>query len=123
MRFRIFYIVSLAILGVLIGFALIRPATAGGEFSEVARERLIEAENKYIVEFAIINHEGTDTLYTINVSFDSYKFSQDVLIPNDRMFTYTHDIYTERLISGDISFAVYKAGEALPFEQVIYHLK
>ncbi len=121
--FRLIFVVSLAILGVLVGFALIRPATAGQEYSEVSREQLIRVANDYVVQFDIMNHEGEDRMYSINVSINGNKYSQDILILNGKKFTYAHHVYSEQLVNKDVSFAVYKEGESQPFEQITYHLK
>ncbi|GAH73090.1 unnamed protein product, partial [marine sediment metagenome] len=81
------------------------------------------AENEHIVEFDIINHEGEDKNYTINVLIDGKQYTENVLIPDGRMFTYIHHIYPDSVTEGDVSFAVYKEGEAAPFEQATYYLK
>lgn len=122
-RLKIIYIVSLAVLGVLVGLAVVRPATAGNGYTEVSREQLIQIENGYVIRFDILNHEGKEMVYTIRISFDDYRYSQDIAIPDGRGFTYAHNIYPDRLTQGDVSFTVYKAGEPSPFEEITYHLK
>ncbi len=122
-KLRIFYIVSLAILGVLIIFAVLRPMTAGKKYSEVQQEQLLQTENGCAIRFVITNHEGEDKAYTVKVSFGSYQFSQDVLIPDGNTFTYVHNLNPEQVTVGDIHFVIYKEGETAPFEQLTYHLK
>ena len=122
-RLKIIYIVSLVILGVLIAFTVFRPMAVGREYSEVQRAQLLEAENEYIVEFDIINHEGEDKNYTINVLIDGKQYNESVLIPNGRMFTYIHHIHPNSLTEGDVRIAIYKEGEATPFEKATYYLK
>jgi hypothetical protein len=121
-KLRLFYIASLVILGVLLVFAVFRPLATGSEYSEVQREQLLQTENGYIIQFAIINHEGDDGQYTINVSFDNYQFSQDVLIPDGEMFIYAHHIHKDQITEENVNLAIYKEGEPTPFEQVTYYL-
>ena len=120
-KLRIFYIVSLVILGVLV-FNLLRPMATGGNYSEVSREHLLRTEDKYIVEFNIMNHEGEDKSYTINVLIDGKLYSEDVLILDGKLFTYSHHIYPDRITEGNVRFAIYKEGEAVPFEEITYYL-
>lgn len=56
------------------------------------------------------------------MSFDSYRYSEDVLIPDGRIFTYIHHIYSDRMTKGVVSFAIYKEGEATPFEEITYYI-
>jgi len=122
-KLRVFYIVSLVILGVLLVFTVFKPMATGGEYSEVQRAQLLEKENGWIIEFDIINHEGKDTNYLIEVLVDGKSYTEKVLIPEDRMFTYIHHIYRARLSEGKVCFVIYKEAEDTPFEEVTYHLK
>ena len=110
------------LLGVLIGFTVFKPMATGGEYSEVAREQLLRAEDQWIIQFDIMNHEGKDKNYTIEVLVDGKLYREDVLILDSRRFTYIHHIYPDRITEGDVGFAVYKEGEAAPFEEATYHL-
>lgn len=121
-RLRIIYIASLVILGVLLVFTF-RPMTSGEKFSEVGRVQLLEIEDGWIVEFDIINREGKDTDYTINVSIDGKLYTERVWIVDGGVFTYIYHIFRHKLKGGDASFTVYKEGEPDPIEQVTYYLK
>ncbi len=123
MRYKIFYIFSLVILGILVSFALVRPAATSEQYSEVSRGHLLKTDEGYIIAFDIMNHEGVETRYTIKGSLDNNQYSEDVLIPDGRMFTYVHHIYTERLTEGNVNLSIYKVGQTTPFEQVNYYLK
>lgn len=123
MRLRIIYIVSLAILGLLVGLVVVRPALSSSQYSEVSQEHLVKTDDGYIVAFDIMNHEGKDTNYTVKVNFANYQYSEDVLIPDGRTFTYTHHIYPGNPAQGDVKVAIYEAGQASPFEEVSYNLK
>lgn len=123
MKLRITYIASLIILVVLVALAMVRPAAAGNNYSEVSREHLIQVDNGYIIKFDIINHEGGDMQYNIRVTLDGYQYNHDITVKDGRIFTYSNTVSRERLGSGDINFAIYKMDEASPFEKITYHLK
>ncbi len=122
-RLRIIYLTSLAVLAVLTIFTVFRPMATGGEYRNVARTHLLQTDNEYIIEFDIINHEGEDKKYTINVVVNSKLYSEDALILSGRMFTYIHHIRPEKLTEGNVHFAIYKEGEDIPFKQATYYLK
>jgi len=122
-RFKIIYILSLVILGLLIAFAVFRPMTVGEEYSEVQRAQLLEREDQWIIELDLINHEGRDQNYTVTMVVDGEQYNTSVLIPSGRMFTYIHHIYSDSVTEGDVRFAIYKEGEATPFEESTYYLK
>lgn len=122
-KLRIFYILSLVFLGVLIAFTVFKPMATGGEYSEVQREQLLQAEDEWIIQFDIMNHEGRDINYNIEVSIDNKLYEQPVLVLDGRKFSYIHHIRRDMVGSGDVGFAVYKEGEDTPFEEVTYHLR
>ena len=117
------YIGSLAILAVLLVLAFYHPITTESKYSEVQRAQLLEKGNERIIQFDIINHEQKDMNYTIVVTVDEKKYTEDVLIRKGGMFTYIHHIYLERITKGEVSFVVYKEGEPQPIEEVTYYLK
>jgi len=121
-KLRIVYIASLVILAVLIGFTVLRPLATGGEYSEVSKEQLLQTENEYIIQLDIKNHEGEDKNYTINVLIDGKSYSEDVLIPDGRIFTYIQHVYRGRIIEGNVTFTIYKEGEDTPLEELTYHI-
>ena len=123
-KLRIFYILSLVILGLLLVSTVFRPMATSGGYSEVSREQLLQAEDEWIVQFDIINREGKDQRYTIGVSVDVDKpYKENVLIPDGRMFTYIHHIYKHQITEGEVSFVLYKEGEDTPFEEITYYLE
>ncbi len=123
LKFRIIYIASLIMLVVLIAFTVFRPVAISEEYSEVQRAQLLEREDQWIIEFDIINREGKDTSYTIKVLADGKLYTESVLIRDGGMFTYIHHFYPDRLTKNEVSFAVYKKGEATPVEQATYFLR
>ncbi|MFC2058936.1 hypothetical protein ACFLTS_04755 [Chloroflexota bacterium] len=121
-RARIFYVALLVILGALVGFAVWGPL-GGGEYTEVQRVQLLEREDEWIVQLDIINHEGREQGYTINVEEGGRTQSQDILIPDGRKYTYISHFRSETLENRDISFYIYRGDEADPFKQLTYHLR
>lgn len=122
-KLRIAYIASLVILAVLIGLTMLRPLTTKSKYSEVSRQQLLQTETEYIIQFDIMNHEGKERKYTINVLLDGKSYSEDILIPNGRIFTYVQHVYRDRVTEDNVRFAIYKEGAATPFEEITYYLK
>ena len=122
-KLRIFYIVSLIILGVLLVFTVFHPMAAGGKYSEIQREQLLQSGDAYIIQFDIMNHEGKETSYTINVSVEGQPSTLTVAIRNEGAFTYIKHINRDMLTNGVVSFTVYKEGQGSPFEEATYYLK
>ncbi len=121
-KYRVVYIVSLLLLGMLIVFTIFRPMAVGEKYSEVQREHLLQTEDKWIIEFDIINREGRDQNYTITAVLDGKAYYEDVLIREGRMFTYIRHIYPDQLTERKVSFTIYKEGEETPFEQITYYI-
>lgn len=122
-KLRIIYIVSLVILVVLIAFTVFRPMATGDKYSEVQKEQLLETESEWIIQFDIINHEERDQNYTINILVGEKSYTDSVLIRDGAKFSYIYHFRPDLETDGDVSFAIYKEGEATPFEQATYHLK
>ena len=122
-KLRIFYILSLVLLAVLIGFTVFKPMAVGGEYSEVQREQLLETEDGWIIEFDITNHEGKETNYTINVSVDGEPSTLTVSVRDEAAFTYIKHIKANMLTEGKVDFTVYKEAETVPLEESTYYLK
>jgi len=122
-KVNIFYIISLMILVVLIGIIAFQSVTADINYSTVTRESLLQTNDGYIVEFDIINHEGEDMNYTIDVLTGDTRYTDDILVLAGRIFTYGHIVYPDRIGDGDVIFTIYKEGEDTPFEEITYHLK
>jgi len=125
-KLRIVYIISLVILAVLLVRVSFWPMTGGEQkHSEVSRESLLETENGWILQFDIVNHEGEDRNYTINVSVDGKPSTRTVSIRDEGVFTYIRHISSDMLGGerGQVSITVYKEGEDTPFEQGTWYLK
>ena len=122
-RLRIFFILSLVILGVLLVFTVFRPMATGSEYTQVQREHLLEKEDQWIIELHILNHEGQDTNYTINVLVDGELCTDTIPIRSGRVFKYVVHIYKAELDNREVLLTVYKDSEAIPLEQTTYYLK
>jgi hypothetical protein len=122
-KLRIIYIALLVILVALIVFAVFRPMATGSKYSEVQKEQLLQTESEWIIQFVIINREGRDQNYTINVLVGEKPYTESILIRDGRMFSYIHNIRRDMITDKSVSFAIYKDGEATPFEQVTYYLE
>jgi len=121
-KLRIFYILSLVILGVLLVFTVFRPMVTGAEYSQVQREHLLEKEDQWIIEFHILNHEGQLVNYKIDIVVDGDLTTDTIPIQPERIFKYVVHIYKDKLDKGEVYLAIYKEGEPTPFEEVTYHL-
>lgn len=122
-KLRILYIISLLILGVLVGFTIFRPMATGEKYSEVQREHLLQTEGGWIIQFDIINREGKDESYTTNMSVDGKQSTITVSIRDGGQYTYVRQIRSEMLSEGVVSYTIYKQGEEAPLEQATYYLK
>lgn len=107
----------------LIAITVFRPMVTGEEYSEVQRAQLLESEDQWIIELDIINREGKEMGYTIEVTADGETYTEGVLIRDGRMFTYIHHFYPDQLTSNEVSFAVYKEGDAIPVDEATYYLE
>ena len=106
----------------LASVVLARPLNTGEQYSEVSREHLLNKGDTYIVEFDILNHEGEDKVYHIEVNIDEKRYSESFTIKNERTITFTQNIPTEILTDGNVSFNIYMEGEQEPFARVRYYL-
>ncbi|MFC1902463.1 hypothetical protein ACFLX4_00125 [Chloroflexota bacterium] len=122
-KLRIFYILSLVVLGVLVGFTVFKPMAVGGEYSEVQRKQLLETEDGWIIQFDIINHEGRDIDYIIEVSVDGEPSKITVTVRDESMFTYIKHIKPHMLTEGEVTFMVYGEDSKVPLEEGTYCLK
>ena len=122
-KVNIFYIVSLMILGVLIGSIAFQSVSSDINSTTVARESILQTDDGYIVEFDIINQEGGDRNYTIEVLIGDKLYTDNILVLDGRVFTYGHHVYPDRIGDGNVVFTIYMEGEDTPFEEVTYYLK
>jgi hypothetical protein len=122
-RIKILYILSLIILGVLIVFTVFRPMAMEGGYSEVQRTHLLERENQWIIELHILSHEEKATSYNINVFVDGELHTDSIRLKPGELFKYIHHVYRDKPEGKDVSVAIYRQAEAVPFEEMTYHLR
>jgi hypothetical protein len=119
---RLFYILSLVILGTLVIFTIFKPLTVGGEFSEVTRQALLQTEDEWILQFQVGNHEGRDVEYRINVLIGSDRFVDHFMVRDGGLYTYTHHISKKRAGGDWISCQIFREGENEPLVDTSYSL-
>lgn len=123
-KLKIVYILALVIVGVLLVLVFFLPMTGGAqEYSAVQREHFLEREDQWIIELHLFNHEGEETNYIIEVLVDDELCTENIRLRHSELFKYIHHIYKDRLDRGEVSLAIYKKGEDIPFKKVIYYLK
>jgi len=122
-KLKIFYILSLVLLGVLVMFTVLRPLATGEEYSETQGTYLLEKEDEWIIELHLLNYEDEETSYKIDTLVDGNLYTDTVPIQPDRVFKYIVHIDKDTLNTGEVSLAVYKEGEDAPIEQTTYYLK
>jgi len=120
---KVLLALSLVILGVLLAGIFLLPI-AGGEpkYSVVQRESLLQTDNGWIVQFDIVNHEEQDKDYTVNLSVDGKQSTITVSIRARGVFTYIRHIYKDQVTKGEVSFTIYKGGEAPYVKKATYYL-
>ena len=122
-KIKLFYVLTLVIIGFLLAATMLRPVTSDAKYSEVQRRQLVQAEDKWILQFEIFNHEGKDTYYTVRSIVGEQPYIENIDIRDAGMFTYIQYLYPEKLKDKSISFEVWKAGEETPFDRVTYNLR
>ena len=121
-KLRIIFIASLVIMGVLVALTVFRPMVLGEKLSVVSHESIIETEDEWIIEVAIINREGEDTRYIFNWSTGGKTYSEGVWIKDGHKFKFIYHAYPETVKEGKVHLAIYKKGEATPFEECTYYI-
>jgi len=121
---KVLLALSLVILGVLLAGIFLLPI-AGGEpkYSVVQRESLLQTRNGWIIQFDIVNQEDQDKDYTVNLSVDGKQSTITVSIRARGVFTYIRHIYKDQVTKGEVSFTIYKGGEAPYVKKATYYLQ
>jgi uncharacterized membrane protein len=91
-------------------------------YTETKRVHIIEAENEWILQYDIVNHEGRDIEYIIIVTVDGVAYTDSTVVKQGRTYTYIHHIYPQELEEGKVNFALYEAGKVEPIEQATFDL-
>ena len=120
-RLRLIFVLSLIILaGVFISTIYFIPS--GQSYTESKRVQIIEGENEWILQCDITNDEERDIEYTFQVTIDNTVYKDSTVVKPGNAYTYIRHIYPQQLEEKEVTFALYKKGEAEPIEQVTYYL-
>ena len=122
-KLRIAYVLSLALLGVLAGLAVVRPLVTGREYSAIGRESVLQEEYQWVIQFDIINHQATDMNYSLVWTNGGEAYTEEVLVGKGRVYSHIHHIYLDTVKEGKVNLTIYEEGETTPFEQLTYYFK
>lgn len=120
---RVIYVILLAVLLVLTALTVFHPVTVDAEYSEVQREQLLKAEDEWIIQFDIINHEGREANYTLTAVVGDDRYTEGFAISDGGKYSYIRHIPCGMTYERSINFSLYKDGEPNPIKQVTYHLE
>ncbi len=125
-KLSLLYILSLIAVGALVVLTVFRPMTTSGKSSEVQRESLMKTQDGWIVQFDIINREGKEQNYSINFLLDEKRpYEEKIVLPDGKIYTFVRRINKTETDSGraQATFAIYREGEAVPLEKIVYYLE
>ena len=121
-KLRTIYTISGLLLALVIGVTVFSIVDSGNKFSEVQREQLLQTDDEWIIQLDIINRDGDDTKYLIDVLIDDQLFTDEVIMQDGRTYSYIHHIPREQGVQRQVTLTVYKEGDQAPLEQITYHL-
>ena len=120
-KLRLVFILSLVVLaGVFILTLYIIPSGQG--YPESRRAQIINAGNKWILQYDIFNNQERDIEFTIYVTIDGAVYTDSTVVKPGKTYTYIHHIYPQQLAKGEVTFALFEAGKAEPVEQATYYI-
>jgi hypothetical protein len=125
-RLKLIYIGLLVLLGVVLVFAVFKPIATSGKYTEVQRQSLLKSDSGWVIQFSISNHEGVIQNYSLHFVIEgSQPYVENIQLRDKTSFTFIRRIPLNELEgkNGDVSFAVYKSGQATPIESLSYHLE
>lgn len=118
------YILSLAVLGVLLAVTFFRPIATGKEYSTVQKEYIVKTDQGWLIQYNLVNTGETDRSFTVLEAVDSVDIcSETVQIPAGGTYVYNHHLFSEHVSQGKVSFTIYRDQEKDPVETLTYHLK
>lgn len=118
------YILSLAALGALLVLTFFQPLATGREYSTVQKEQMINTGDGWLIQFNLVNREGSDCSFTIYEAADTEDICQEsVLIPSGGIYVYTHHLLSEDVSQTTVCFTIYREHEEEPVEKLTYYLK
>lgn len=118
------YILSLVALGALLGLTFFQPLATGREYSAVQKEQMINTGDGWLIQFNLVNREGSDCSFTICEAVDTEDSCQEsVLIPPGGIYVYTHHLLSEDVSQATVCYTIYREQEEEPVEKLTYYLK
>ena len=121
-RPRIVLLSSLAILGMLlIATVTLIPRAEG--FTRVQREQLSRVGDNWVLQLDIINHEGQQTRFNIDIGLGDKHYYETAWIPDGRRYSYQRYIDLDLDGADSVQFAVYREGDTEPIEQGRYYIE
>ena len=120
---RKIYAVGLLILIVMTVLALKGTFTSKVKHTEVSHRPTICQEDACVIQFDIINHEGTPCSYAMEWYSDGEIFdSQEALIGDKQTLTNTYNIYPHTVNKGKVYLLIRNKSENVPFRAFVYSL-
>ena len=72
---------------------------------------------------SIINKEGKDTTYILNLSSGGESHTRKALVRDGRIYRHIFHVYPETVKEGKVNLAIYKEGDATPLEKTTYYIR
>ncbi len=122
--FKVIYILSLIILGLLLISVFFQPFAASKEYSTVQKEQLLKTDDGWIIQFDLVNREDNDVGYLIRcLAGENASYQEPVLVPAGGIYTYSRHIRADKVAAERLKMTILRGGEKLPFEETTYYLK
>ena len=122
-KLKILYILSMVVLGLLVALTVFRPMAIGRQYTEVQQQSLVRRDDGWLIKLDILNHEGKDVTYNIDVLVDGQLTTSTVLVRSEKAFTYIKEVALSMVTAGNVSVTVSKEGDSAPIEAATYYLK
>jgi len=121
---KVIYILSLAVLGVLLILTFFQPRATGREYSTVQKEQVIKTKNGWDIQFELVNVQEENNTYEINEMLDTgVSYRGSVTIPGGGAYVFTHHIFSEDVVDGKVNYLIYRNNIPDPVEKLTYYLK
>lgn len=121
---KVIYILSLAVLGVLLILTFFQPRATGKEYSTVQKEQVIKTTTGWNIQFELVNVQEENNTYEINEMLGTgVSYRGSVTIPGGGAYVFTHHIYSDDVVEGKVNYLIYKNNELEPVEKLTYFLK
>ncbi|MFC1892909.1 hypothetical protein ACFLYR_02570 [Chloroflexota bacterium] len=120
-KLRLIFLISLVILaGVFLATLYLIPL--GKSYPESRRAQIIDAGDKWILQYDIDNNGDMELDYTICVTIDGVVYTDSTVVRPGKSHSYIHHIYREQLTEGEVVVALYEEGKVEPVDQATYYI-